>query len=71
MIRRFIYDYIIQNKSITIIYMGYKQRMRKIKKEELRKNAKIIEQKKEEEKKLKEWILVDTNGIKSMSRVTF
>ena len=71
MIRRFIYDYIIQNKSITIIYMGYKQRMRKIKKEELRKNAIIIEKKKEEEKKLKEWVLIDTNGIKSMSRVTF
>ena len=71
MIRRYIYDYIIQNKTITIIYMGYKQRMRKIKKNEIKKQSKINEEKREEEKRLKEWIVIDANGIKSTSRVSF
>jgi hypothetical protein len=64
MLNRFIYDYIYQNKIIILIYMGYKQKLRKIKKEELKKYE-------EKKKILSEWVVVDSNIIKPKSRVAF
>jgi hypothetical protein len=64
MLNRFIYDYIYQNKIIILIYMGYKQKLRKIKKEELKKYE-------EKKKILSEWVVVDSNIIKPKSRIAF
>ncbi len=64
MLNRFIYDYIYQNKIIILIYMGYKQKLRKIKKEELKKYE-------EKKKILSEWVIVDSNIIKPKSRIAF
>ena len=64
MLSRYIYFYIYQNKSILFVYMGYKQRQRRIKK--------IIEEKKKIEKKLlDEWVLIDANSVKPASAITF
>tara|TARA_Y100000361_G_scaffold76521_1_gene67732 strand:- start:1962 stop:2159 length:198 start_codon:yes stop_codon:yes gene_type:complete len=60
MLSRFIYDYIYKNKYITIIYMGYKQKLR-----ERRKKAEAEEQRK---KLLNEWVLIDNNVVKSVAR---
>ena len=59
MLSRFIYDYIYKNKYITIIYMGYKQKLR-----ERRKKILADEQKK---KLLNEWVLIDANNISAAS----
>jgi phage regulator Rha-like protein len=64
MLNRFIYDYIYQNKIIILIYMGYKQKIRKIKKDQIKKYE-------EKKKILSEWVVVDRNVIKSKSRVLF
>lgn len=64
MLNRFIYDYIYKNKIATIIYMGYKQRIRKIKKNEIKKHE-------EKRKLLTEWVVVEANAIKTKSRVPF
>ena len=60
MLSRFIYDYIYKNKYITIIYMGYKQKLR-----ERRKKILAEEQKK---KLLNEWVLIDANVVNSVAR---
>ena len=60
MLSRFIYDYIYKNKYLTIIYMGYKQKLR-----ERRKKILADEQKK---KLLNEWVLIDANNISAASR---
>jgi hypothetical protein len=44
--------------------MGYKQKLRKIKKEELKKYE-------EKKKILSEWVVVDSNIIKPKSRIAF
>ena len=59
MLSRFIYDYIYKNKYLTIIYMGYKQKLR-----ERRKKILADEQKK---KLLNEWVLIDANNISAAS----
>ena len=59
MLSRFIYDFIYKNKYLTIIYMGYKQKLRERKKKIL-----VEEQKK---KLLNEWVLIDANHISSAS----
>tara|TARA_Y100001972_G_C7380352_1_gene199403 strand:+ start:234 stop:431 length:198 start_codon:yes stop_codon:yes gene_type:complete len=59
MLSRFIYDYIYKNKYLTIIYMGYKQKLR-----ERRKKILADEQKK---KLLNEWVLIDANNISTAS----
>lgn len=64
MLSRYIYFYIYQNKFILFVYMGYKQRQRRIKK--------IIEEKKKIEKKLlEEWVLIDANSVKPAGTITF
>lgn len=60
MLSRFIYDYIYKNKYLTIIYMGYKQKLR-----ERRKKILAEEQKK---KLLNEWVLIDANVVNSVAR---
>ena len=64
MLNRFIYDYIYKNKIATIIYMGYKQRIRKIKKNEIKKHE-------EKRKLLTECVVVEANAIKTKSRGPF
>ena len=59
MLSRFIYDYIYKNKYLTIIYMGYKQKLRG-----RRKKILADEQKK---KLLNEWVLIDANNISAAS----
>ena len=60
MLSRFMYDYIYKNKYLTLIYMGYKQKLR-----EQRKKLLLEEQKK---KLLKEWVLIDSNVVNSIGR---
>lgn len=60
MLSRYIYYYIYQNKFILFVYMGYKQRQRRIKK--------LLEEKK---KILKEWVLIDADSVKPASTITF
>ena len=68
MLNRFIYDYIYQNKNIILIYMGYKQKMRKIKQAQLLRNLKIMREA-EEKRILDEWVVIKNNVIKSESRI--
>ena len=60
MLSRFIYDYIYKNKYLTIIYMGYKQKLR-----ERRKKTEAEEQRK---KLLNEWVLIDANAVNAIGR---
>lgn len=69
MINRMIYDYIYKNKYFTFIYMGYKNKMRKIKAAQIKKNLQIIQEQKEKEKLLNDWVIINNNIVKPVSRV--